>query len=326
MARDYYIFSSGEIKRKENTVFIQNEKGEKKYIPIEDIESIHLFGEVSLNTKFLNFISQNKKLIHFYNYHGFYSGSFLPRDTNVSGELLIRQVEFFLAPEKRLELAKKFLEGAAFNIIKNLKNYSGTDEYIEKINEELRNLEKAKDISQAMGCEGRIRSTYYDAFNVILKEGFSMEKREKRPPTNPINALISFGNSLMYTQVLNEIYKTQLNPTISYLHEPSKKRYSLCLDIAEIFKPVAVDTVIFKLVNNKMITLDDFESDVGYCYLNEEGRKKFVKEFDTKLSTTIKHRKLKRNVSYKTLIRLECYKLIKHFVQDEVYKPFKVWW
>ncbi len=326
MPRDYYIFSSGEIKRKENTIFIQNTKGEKKYIPIEDIESIHLFGEVTLNSKLLNFISQNRKLIHFYNYHGFYSGSFVPRDTNVSGELLIRQVKFHLDPEKRLDIAKKFLEGAAFNILRNLKSYSDTEEYIDKISEEFKNLDKATNISQVMGCEGRIRSTYYSSFNVILRNGFSMGKREKRPPTNPINALISFGNSLLYTHVLNEIYKTQLNPTISYLHEPSKKRYSLCLDISEVFKPVIVDNVIFKLVNNKMLSLEDFESDVGYCYLNEEGRKKFIKEFDAKLQTTIKHRKLKRNVSYKTLIRLECYKLIKHFVEDEIYKPFKVWW
>jgi CRISPR-associated protein Cas1 len=153
-----------------------------------------------------------------------------------------------------------------------------------------------------------------------------MEKREKRPPKNPINALISFANSMIYTAVLNEIYHTQLNPTVSYLHEPSERRYSLSLDIAEIFKPLIADAIIFKLINNNMIKLDDFEEDVNYCYLNDSGRKKFIREFDQKLSTTIKHRKLKRNVSYRTIIRIECYKLIKHFIGDEVYAPFKAWW
>jgi CRISPR-associated protein Cas1 len=80
-----------------------------------------------------------------------------------------------------------------------------------------------------MGAEGRMRKIYYEAFNVILKNGFEFQKREKRPPTDPINALISFGNSLMYTTVLGEIYKTQLDPTVSYLHEPSTKRFSLSL-------------------------------------------------------------------------------------------------
>lgn len=131
---------------------------------------------------------------------------------------------------------------------------------------------------------------------------------------------------MIYTTVLNEIYHTQLNPTISYLHEPGHRRYSLSLDIAEIFKPLIGDPIIFKLINNNMLRLDDFEEDVNYCYLNDSGRKKFIKEFDQKLATTIKHRKMKRNVSYRTIIRIECYKLIKHFIEDETYVPFKAWW
>jgi len=185
---------------------------------------------------------------------------------------------------------------------------------------------QSETISELMGCEGRARDAYYQAFNVILNGDFHMEKREKRPPSNPLNALISFANSMIYSTVLSEIYHTQLNPTISYLHEPRERRYSLSLDVAEIFKPLIADPIIFKLVNNNIIKLEDFDEDVNYCYLKESGRKKFIQEFDKKLSTTIKHRKLKRNVSYKMLIRLECYKLIKHFVGDEVYKPLKAWW
>ena len=88
-----------------------------------------------------------------------------------------------------------------------------------------------------MGIEGRIRNIYYKSYNLFLKDGFHMNGREKRPPNNPINALISFGNSLMYTAVLGQIYRTQLDPSISYLHEPSTRRFSLSLDLAEIFKP-----------------------------------------------------------------------------------------
>jgi len=326
MSRPYYIFSNGRIKRKENTVYIENENGDKKTIPIEDVDTIHLFGEVDLNTKLLNFLSQQNKVVHIYNYYGFYAGSFMPRNRNVSGELIVKQVEHYLAPEKRFYLATSFVNSALFHIIRNLREYSNTDEFQKQINTELINACQTKTISELMGCEGRARNIYYQAFNIILKGDFAMGKREKKPPTNPLNALISFGNSLIYSTVLSEIYQTQLNPTISYLHEPRERRYSLSLDIAEIFKPLIIDPIIFKLVNNNMIKLDDFEENVNYCYMNDTGRKKFVKEIDQKLSTTIKHRKLKRNVSYKTLIRLECYKLIKHFLGDEVYTPFKAWW
>lgn len=326
MSRPYYIFSNGRIRRKENTVYIENENGDKKAIPVEDIDTIHLFGEVDLNTKLLNFLSQQNKTVHIYNYYGFYAGSFMPRDRNVSGELLVRQVEHYLDNEKRFFLAFCFVEGAMFHMLRNLREYKDTADFQEKIKEELIKAAETKTISELMGCEGRARDAYYQAFNVILKEDFFIDKREKRPPTNPVNALISFANSLIYSTVLSEIYHTQLNPTISYLHEPRERRYSLSLDIAEIFKPLIADPIIFKLVNNNMVKLEDFEEDIGYCYMNENGRKKFLKEFDHKLSTTIKHRKLKRNVSYRTLIRLECYKLIKHFLGDEVYSPFKAWW
>ena len=177
-----------------------------------------------------------------------------------------------------------------------------------------------------MGIEGRIRKTYYKSFNEIFKNRFTFGKREKRPPKDPINALISFGNSIMYTNVLKEIYKTQLDPTISFLHEPSTKRFSLSLDIAEIFKPLIIDPIIFSLVNNKRLNKSDFTYEEEICYLNESGKKKFLSDFEGKMNTTIKHRKLNRQVSYRYFIRLECYKLIKHFIGDEKYKVLKAWW
>lgn len=131
----------------------------------------------------------------------------------------------------------------------------------------------------------------------------------------------------MYRTVLGEIYKTPLNPTISYLHEPSTKRFSLSLDISEIFKPLIVDPIIFSLINRKQLTKKDFDYFEGeICYLNEEGKKKFITAWEEKLKESVKHRKLKRNTTYRYLIRLECYKLIKHVIGDSVYKPLEAWW
>lgn len=324
--RPYYISTNGRIQRKENTIYFENQRGEKRAIPVEDIETIHLFGEIDLNTKALNFLSQQNKTVHVYNYYGFYAGSFMPRDRNVSGDLTVKQVQHYLDPEQRLYLAYSFVAGAGHHIQRNLRSYKETDRYRESIQAELERADSAAEIPELMGCEGRMRDCYYQAFGAMLKSDFTFDKREKRPPTNPVNAMISFGNSMVYTIALTEIYHTQLNATISYLHEPRERRYSLSLDLAEIFKPLIVDPIIFKLVNDNMIKLEDFDEDVGYCYLTATGRRKFIEELDKKLNTTIKHRKLKRNVSYKTLIRLECYKLIKHFLGDEDYKPFKAWW
>lgn len=181
------------------------------------------------------------------------------------------------------------------------------------------------DIPTLMGLEGNIRMSYYKAFDVIIND-FSMGNRSKQPPGNEVNAMVSFVNSLCYTLCLDMIYHTQLNPTISFLHQPGERRFSLALDLAEIFKPILADRLIFSLMNKKQIQPGDFDSQLNSCLLKESGRKTVVKAWDEKLNETIKHRSLGRSVSYKHLIKLECYKLSKHLLGIEDYKPFKAWW
>lgn len=326
---DYYLLKSGRLRREENTVYFENEE-ERKALPLSNINSIYAFGELDLNTKLLIFLSQNKIPIHFFNYYGFYSGSYYPKEYLVSGMLLVRQVEHYINKEKRIEIAKEFINSASHNILKNLmhykKNEKEVNEFILKIEMEKELIDRINDISELMGIEGRIRDTYYQSFNFFLREGFEFEKRTKQPPENMINCLISFGNSLVYTTVLSEIYRTQLNPTISYLHEPSERRFSLSLDLAEVFKPIIADRVIFNLINNRMIKEEDFLEELNFCYLNENGKRTFIREYDEKLKTTIMHKSLERNVSYKHLIRLDCYKLIKHLIGEKKYEGFKAWW
>lgn len=146
------------------------------------------------------------------------------------------------------------------------------------------------------------------------------------PLLQPENALISFGNMMCYSQCLRAIHQTQLNPVISFLHTPGERRFSLSLDLAEIFKPILVDRVIFKVLNKKIIGAGDFDNTLNRIVLKPAGKKAFVKAFEDRLSETIQHRSLKRSVSYKHLVKLECYKLVKHVLGIEEYQPFKMWW
>src|SRR5699024_1778527 len=267
--------------------------------------------------------------IHFYNYYGFYFGTYYPRSKKVSGFTVVNQSSHYLDKDKREYLAKQFVYSSTFHMLRNLRNYKKHEEVnsvIENMQSNLDLLENVKRVPEIMGVEGTLRQLYYSSFNYILPDEFAFDERTKRPPKDPLNALISFGNSMCYTAVLTEIYKTHLDPTVSFLHEPSTKRFSLSLDIAEIFKPLLVDSVIFALLNRKQIKLSDFEFLENMVILNDSGKKKFIKEWNDKLRTTIRHRKLKRNVSYKYFIRLECYKLIKHFIGDQTYQPLKAWW
>lgn len=321
LRKNYYILSEGILKRKENTLYFVNNKG-KKPIPINKIYSIYAYGQITFSSQVMSLLAKKGIPIHFFNYYGFYNGSYYPRETLLSGDLLVRQAEYYLDQSKRLELAKLFVEGAANNILKVLSYYKIEND----VNEILKELTKTNKITEIMNVEGRIRSEYYSKFDEILPEEFKMEGRSRQPPKNMINSLISFGNSMMYSTVLTEIYNTQLNPTISYLHEPFERRFSLSLDLSEIFKPIFVDRLIFYLVNKRMITKKDFNQDLNYCLLNDSGRNKFIKEYNKRLEKTIKHKDLNKKVSYQRLIRLEAYKLKKHILGIKKYNPFVIWW
>jgi len=331
MSESIYIFSNGEIKRKQNTIYFENEKGDHKYIPVENTRELHLFGEVTLNKEALEFFTQNEVILHFYNYYGYYVGSYYPREHYNSGYMILKQAEHYLDRDKRYILACKFIDGAVANIKKVLSYYlnRGVEikDHIEKIEELASLLEDQEDIESLMAIEGNIRDVYYSAFDLIIdSEDFEMDKRTRRPPENRLNALISFGNSLLYTYILSEIYKTHLDPRIGFLHTTNFRRFSLNLDIAEIFKPVIVDRVIFYILNKNMIGPEDFEENLGGIYLKESGRKVFIEKLEEKLKTTVNYKKIGREVSYRRLIRLELYKLEKHLMGDEEYVPLISEW
>ena len=329
MRKPLYIFSSGRLERRENTLSLETQEG-RRVIPVNSVSEIKVFGELDLNKRALEFLTKNQIPLHFFNHYGYYIGSFYPREALNSGYIILKQAQHYLDTERRLYLAKSFVIGAVNNMLKNLQYYrrKGKElkEAIDRIESRSEEISKADSIPSLMQIEGEVRKIYYSSFDEIIQTPeFSFEKRTKRPPENPMNALISFGNSLLYTTVLSEIYRTHLDPRIGYLHETNQRSFTLNLDIAEVFKPVIVDRVIFSLLNRGQIQLKHFEEEVGFSYLNEKGRAIFVKEYEDKLNTTIKHRNLGK-VSYRKLIRLECYKLYRHFMEEEVYIPFVGEW
>lgn len=338
MKKTFYLFNPGVLERKDNTLKFTpvSEDGEivssdaqSRYIPVEDISEFYVFGSLRANSALFNFLGQKDIAMHFFDYYENYTGSFMPRDSLLSGKMLLAQTAYYQDKKKRLIIARKFIEGASYNMIKNLKYYNRRGKDVEEIIDAIENLgnyiPKTCSVEELMGVEGQIRQYYYEAFNQIIND-FEMGGRSKQPPKNEINALMSFGNMVCYTLCLRAIHQTQLNPTISYLHKPGERRYSLALDIAEIFKPIIVDKVIFKVLNRKEIQAKHFDKNMNKCLLNVSGKKIFIKAIEDRLQETIQHKSLKRSVSYRHLVKLECYKLAKHLLSMEEYRPFKMYW
>lgn len=338
MKKTFYLFNPGVLERKDNTLKFTpvSEDGEivssdaqSRYLPVEDISEFYVFGSLRANSSLFNFLGQKDIAVHFFDYYENYTGSFMPRDSLLSGKMLLAQTAFYQDKKKRLVIARKFIEGASYNMVKNLKYYNRRGKDVEEIIVSIEKLSNqicnTSSIEELMGVEGQIRQYYYEAFNLIIND-FEMGSRSKQPPQNEVNALMSFGNMVCYTLCLRAIHQTQLNPTISYLHKPGERRYSLALDIAEIFKPIIVDRVLFRVLNKKEIQAKHFDKKMNRCLLNVSGKKIFIKALEDRLQETIQHKSLKRSVSYRHLVKLECYKLAKHLLSIEEYKPFKMYW
>jgi len=330
MDRNYHVFSDGRLERNDDTLRLVTEDDEKKYIPVENAEAFFLHGQIDFNTRLMSFLNDRTVALHVFGWEDYYSGSVMPKRGQTSGKTVVEQVRAYENSDHRRRLAAAIVRGSIHNMRTNVVYYNGRDHDLDAVVEDLEGVAARVDetlpINELLGVEATARKAYYRSFNEILPTEFQLSRREYNPPPNEINSLISFGNSLVYANCISGIRATALDPTISYLHEPGERRYSLSLDLADLFKPILADRVLFRLVNRQQISASDFETELGSCLLNESGRKTYTKEFEEALERTVDHPELNRKVSYQYLMRLEAYKLKKHLLTGEEYSSFKRWW
>lgn len=342
-----YLTRSGRLRRKDNTlrfeaVTLPNEPDPEiehdnldsidasavNNLPVESIDAIYLFGEVTLNTKLINFLNQHKVPVHIFNWYGNHTGTILPHAEQLSGDLVIRQAEAYRSPLERMTICRNILKAAFHNIRLILQYYQrrkgGLEEAISALNTFEKQLASCGTTDALMGLEGNVRRIYYSSWPLWMGSAAANFKRVYHPPDNPLNALISFLNSLLYTTCVSELYRTALYPGISYLHTPQTRRFSLALDLVEPFKPVLADRMLFRLFDCKMISDNDFQKYSNGFILTDEARRKVLQEWDAELRKTIYCNNLNRSVSYRQLIRLDCYKLINFLLEERPYQPFEM--
>ncbi|MET1250280.1 type I-B CRISPR-associated endonuclease Cas1b [Sporolactobacillus sp. STCC-11] len=328
MGTTKYLLTMGELHRKDNTLIFKNTKG-STHIPIEGVREFYCLNEISINTKLLDILGRTGIIVHFFNYYQQYCGSFYPKEQLISGRLVVRQAIAF--KEHRTEVAAQIIKGIAKNIHFVLYHYyrQGKKElkpFLDWLRKDVPILATSeRDIHQLLFFEGTIWKRFYETFSIFLPETFVFNKRVRRPPDNPMNALISFGNSLLYSKTIAQIYRTHLDQSISFLHEPSEARFSLSLDLCEVFKPIIVFKTIFECINNRKLQVGKhFDKELNYCLLNEAGKKIFIKSFEERTQSVFAHETLKRKVSLQGAIKLDGYKLIKRITEGTPFVPFNM--
>lgn len=330
--RVHFLTTNGTLRRKDNNLLFvktdeEGREGESRYLPIEMIDELYILAKTQLDSETLAFLGDNNILVHIFTHYGAFRGNFYPstpNSVNKSGFVLLSQLRAFDDPKHRLYIAKAITKAHLQNALGNLKRYEADDGLA--IDEIIDSIERQESIEALMGAEGSFKKRYYEAWNRIIKNqrSFKFVERSKRPPRDKINLLISYFNTRIYNICLSEIYKTELDPRIGYLHEPNFRSLSLHLDLAEIFKPLIADGLIFTMLNKEELKAGDFESDSGRLRIHKEAIKRIELRFIERLTSTIEINigGSKQSLTWRQVIRREANRLKKCICEFSEYEGF----
>ena len=321
----------------------------KKRIPLIKIEEVIVMGEITLTSSALHMLLEKNIEIHFLSHYGKFKGRLSP---GLSKNSLLRMAQHRAHNNliQRSELARRFVIGKLSNQRTMLQRHNRRqseplfNQEISQIASIIRNLDKlALEVSTPptlvtgdtgiegtpletiLGMEGAGSAAYFHCFGGMLadKQQWPFAGRVKRPPTDPVNALLSFGYALLTSQVASAVQMVGFDQFIGYLHSSVYGRPALALDLMEEFRAVIVDSVVLTLLNNRMLTHNDFHVELGAYRLKNEPRKTFFTRFEERLNEEITHPVFGYKTKYRRCIELQA-RLIGKYLTGEIdeYPPF----
>lgn len=322
------IISDGVLRQKDLSLFFDTDTRDYT-LPVATTDRLNIYSDVVFDTGFLEFAMKNGISINLFDSHGNCVGSFVPSKPLKAPKITHKQLTAYYDPQTRLALAKEFVLASVHNTLLNIRYYNkqrsdeGLENAIYKLGKMRAAIKDTESYEMLLTTEAQCRNIYYGCYDTFIKrDGFYFEKRSKRPPENAVNSLISFGNTVLYNHIAYEIEKTALDVRVGYLHATNTRYKSLNLDIAEIFRSLVVDRVVFSLINkSEMIPSHFVTEENGGVYLNEEGKRIFLSGFYAKLDSSLNVRG--ENISYAEIIRREIRKLVHHFRDSEKYVAFR---
>lgn len=327
--RNYHIINAGVLNKKDFTILFENDE-HKMYIPIETCTSINVYSNVILGSSFLQFINSKGLNVNIFDKYGNFIGSFHSEQHYKRSVTLLKQASIYNDEKNRLMICIKIETASLHNQRENLRYFNkhkpseSLKTAIDFMSDCISEMKQSRSVNHLLTIEARAKQRYLQEFDeMIADDRFQFKKRTRRPPMNEVNAMISFGNTFIYRRIANEIYRTALDIRIGFVHAANSRSESLNLDIAEIFKPIIVDRTIFTVIHNLQINnKEHFEKeDNGGIYLNNVGKRIFIRELEYKLSSKISVDGKK--LSYDNLMKEEIHKIVKLVQDNEKYKPFK---
>ncbi|MGP6158258.1 MAG: CRISPR-associated endonuclease Cas1 [Vulcanimicrobiaceae bacterium] len=291
-----------------------------------ELASISLFGSVQISSQAMRSVLQRDIPVFFLSYGGWLSG--YARSVNDhSLDLRIAQHELARDEKRCLELARAFVLGKVKNQRTMIRRSRGDEAkgILQAMSLLMHRIERARDASELLGLEGAAAQRYFDAFGDMLNvgTGFEVTGRNRRPPTDPVNALLSFGYAMLTKEALAAAVSVGFEPGLGVYHRPRPGRPSLALDLMEEFRPLIVDSTVLSAINSRELRASHFSRHGKAVVLSDDGRRTFIAAIERRLRSTIRHPTFGYEVTYRRALNVQA-RLLARAIQGDIpsYPPF----
>lgn len=336
MRAPLYLTEQGSVlSQRGRRLLVRKGGDELAQIPLVQVSQVVIFGNVSITTPALQLLLREGIETTLLSRSGRFYGRLvgLPHG---NGPLRVAQVLHSQDAGFMLGLARQFVRGKLHNLRVLLQRYArrttatGLDAAVTGIGAMLAQVERCHTTNSLSGVEGRATAIYFGAWKQLLQPPWRFEKRVRRPPTDPVNVLLSFGYTLLTQNVLSAVLTAGLDPNVGFLHQLSYNRPSLALDLVEEFRPVVVDSVVLRCMNNQILTPEHFEAGEDEdrpVVLTQEGIRRFVRELESRFEQSFKHPADGEQLTYRRLFLRQAYQLARILQgrgKAEAYQPFLI--
>ncbi|MBW4603965.1 MAG: type I-D CRISPR-associated endonuclease Cas1d [Calothrix sp. FI2-JRJ7] len=301
------------------TVALKQEDGtwSKKNVPAQTVEQVVLMGNPQVTGDALVYALELGMPIHYLSPFGKYLGSALPGHSR-NGQLRLAQYQVYNDEVRRLELVKAIVAAKIHNQYLILYRHNERNNPLKQRKSQ---VQSQQNIDKVRGIEGLAAREYFACWDRMVGKQWTFTGRNRRPPTDPVNSLLSFAYGLLRVQVTAGVHLAGLDPYIGYLHEVHHGQPSMVLDLMEEFRALIADSVVLGILRKGEIKPNDFTESLGAYQLSESGRKCFLEAFERKMNDEFKHPVFDYRCTYRRAIELQARLLSRHLQEGTPYKP-----
>lgn len=312
----------GMLGRDADEIVISDREGPVGRVRMADTSRVIVYGNSTLSAPLLHELASRDIPVAFHSYGGWFQGMF----TGAGGRNAVHRIAQHRAaadPVRALELARGFVRSKIQNQRVFLRRNGKPEETdLVRLKELAADVDRASDLSELMGVEGEAARIYFRRFDTMLRvdaslrETFRFEKRERRPPPDPVNALLGFAYAALVRELVATLHGIGLDPYVGFLHQPRYGRPALALDLMEEFRPVIADSAVITAINKGEVSPQDFVVHPTGCALTADGRRSFIRCFERRLEDEATHPVFETRLSYRRILELQCRGLSKVLIGD----------